>query len=72
MKMVYTHTNPALAGLAKSMLESEGIEVTLKNEFTTAGMPPYNLDQEVWVLNDSDADRARDIIAGLDEEVEPE
>ncbi len=67
MIMVYTHTNPALVGLAKSMLESEGFDVTLKNEFSTAGIPPYNLDQELWVLNDSDAEAARKILAGLDE-----
>ncbi len=68
MKMVFTHTNPALVGLAKSMLESEGFEVMLKNEFSTAGIPPYNLDQELWVIRDSDAARAAEILEDLDEQ----
>lgn len=67
MKMVYTHTNPALVGLARSILETEGLEVMIKNEFATAGIPPYNLDQELWVLHDSDAEKARVILAELDE-----
>jgi len=68
MKMVFTHTNPALVGLAKSMLESEGFEVMLKNEFSTAGIPLYNLDQELWVIRDSDAARAAEILEDLEEQ----
>lgn len=67
MIMVYTHANPALVGLAKSMLASEGIECMLKNEFSTAGIPPYNLDQELWVLDEAEADRARSLLADLNE-----
>ena len=65
MKLVYSHDNPALVGLAHSLLEEAGLEVTLKNEFSVAGFPPYNLRQEVWLLDDKDIDKAAEILEQL-------
>ncbi len=71
MRLVYTHYNPALVGLAKSILESSGMAVTIKNEFSGVGIPPYNIDQELWVLDDADYDKAQEILESLDE-VDPQ
>jgi len=68
MIMLFTHANPALVGLARSILAGEGIHCMLKNEFSTAGIPPYNLDQELWVLDEADANRAMALLADLREE----
>lgn len=65
MKRVYTHSNPSMVGLAKSMLENSGLEVMLKNEFLNSGIPPYNADQELWVLDDGDYDTALELLDGL-------
>ena len=67
MRLVYTHSNPVLVGLAKSILENSGMAVTIKNEFSALGTPPYNLDQELWVLKDNDYDEAQEILESLDE-----
>ena len=67
MRLVYTHYNPALVGLAKSILESSGMAVTIKNEFSGVGIPPYNIDQELWVLDDNDFAAAQEILESLDE-----
>lgn len=71
MRLVYTHSNPVLVGLAKSILENSALAVTIKNEFSALGTPPYNLDQELWVLDDNDFDKAQGILESL-EEVEPD
>ncbi len=68
MILVYTNQNPSLVGLAKCMLEDAGLGVSIKNEFTTSGFPPYNLDQELWLINDADLETAREVLSSLQEE----
>lgn len=68
MRRVYTHDNPALVGLAKSLLENAGLEVTIKNEFAAVGMQSSYMNQELWVLDDSDYDNALEILESLAEE----
>ena len=71
MKLLYTHENPALVGYAKNLVEDAGIQVTLKNEFSAGGMaPPYNLNSELWILDDGDFDTALSVLAPLLESVE--
>ena len=67
MRLVYKHSNPVLVGLAKSILENSSLAVTIKNEFSALGTPPYNLDQELWVLDDKDFDKAQEILESLEE-----
>ena len=61
MKLVYTHENRLLVGNAKNILEAEGIELVLKNEFASGAMAEISLFDawlELWVLEDSDYDKA--------------
>ena len=62
---IFTHTNSALVGLAKNLLEDAGVGVVLKNEFSTAGFPPYNLQQELWLLDAKDLDTAKEVLTNL-------
>jgi len=68
MKLVYTHENSALVGLAKSMLENAGMKVILKNEFTSTLMYPTGIQQELWLPDESDHDTAVEILESLAEE----
>ena len=68
MKLVYSHDNPALVGLAKSMLENAGLEVTIKNEFSAGGMVQHYVNQELWILDESDYDTAVEILESMVEE----
>ena len=66
MKLVYTHDNSTLVGLARSMLENAGLEVTVRNKYTGGGLPYFN--QEIWLLDDSDYDQAMEVLENLVEE----
>jgi len=72
MKLVYSHDNFALVGLARSLLEGAGIEVMMKNEFGGSGFPPYNQGSEIWVLHDKDKDAAEEILSEVSEIQDPE
>src|SRR2546427_12220411 len=55
-----------MVGNVKDALEANGIPCVLRNEFLSAafgGLPPLQGWPEVWVANDSDAERARQLIA---------
>ena len=66
MKLAYENESRALIYSVKSLLESENIDCHLKNEFssTTGGadLGISNLTLELWVINDSDLDKAQSII----------
>jgi hypothetical protein len=65
MIQIFTHTNSALVGLAKGLLEDAGVGAVLKNEFSSVGFPPYNLQQELWLLDEKDLESAQEILANL-------
>lgn len=64
MQKVYSHENLAMVQTAKGLLEQDGIQSFLKNEYHAAGghvgfeMIPV----ELWVHNSTDAVRAIDIL----------
>lgn len=58
MKLVYTNENSALVGSEKNIVESAGISVTLKNEHSAAYPGLLGAFQELWVVDDSDHQRA--------------
>ncbi len=65
MKLVYTHENPLMVAQAKNLLELQGLEVILKNEFARGALGEIStLDawQEVWVVKDKDYLPAIEII----------
>ena len=66
MKLVYSNQNNILVHNAKNLIEAQGIETALKNEFVQGGVGEISaIDSwpEVWVLNDADYERAIKIIA---------
>ena len=63
---VYTAQTITMAGNVQNVLEANGIPCVLRNEFLSAcfgGLPPIQFGPEVWVANDADAERARQLIA---------
>ncbi len=65
MKLIYTHENPMLVAHAKNLLQQQGLEVIIKNEFArgAAGdIAVLDTWPEVWVLNDRDYATAVEIV----------
>ncbi len=66
MIRVYTAQAIAIVGNVKNVLEANGIPCVLRNEFLSAGqgeLPPIECWPEVWVAYDSDAERAKQLVA---------
>jgi putative signal transducing protein len=62
---VFTAQNIALVAPVKDLLEANGIPCVLRNDFLSAGrgeLPPIECWPEVWVVNDSDAQRAQQLV----------
>jgi len=65
MKQIYTNENRLLAINSRNVLESAGISVKLKNEFTAgSAIPGHTIWLELWV-EDSDYEEAKIIIANV-------
>ncbi len=65
MKMVYTNENRFLVSNAKNILELQGVDVTLKNEFASSvigEVSAFDSWVELWVLRDADYEQACRII----------
>ncbi|WP_018954584.1 DUF2007 domain-containing protein [Thioalkalivibrio sulfidiphilus] len=68
MKRVFFASDPAAAGFIQGVLENEGIQCMVKNRllFGASGeLPPTECWPEVWVMEDGDEDRAREIIEAV-------
>lgn len=64
MKKVYTNANRTVVLNVQNILEREGIETLLRNEYAVGGMgeiSPFDSWLEVWVAHDDDLDRATEI-----------
>jgi rubrerythrin len=69
MIKVFEDFDIALVGHYQSILESNGIETFMKNRFGTGGtgeLPFVEVVPQLWVLNDDDERRARDLISELE------
>lgn len=65
MKMVYTNENRFLVANAQNIIEAQGINTVLKNEFAQGAIgevSAFDSWLEVWVINDADYEPAFDII----------
>jgi len=65
MKLIYTNENRFLVGNAKNIVENSGMEVILKNEYAAGGtgeLSPLDTWPELWVVNDSDYEKAVKLI----------
>lgn len=69
MIKVFEDFDIMLVGHYQSVLESHGIETFMKNQFGTSGageLPFVEVIPQLWVLNESDAERAKTLIQELD------
>lgn len=68
MQRVYSATDPLLIGHLKNVLEQHHIGCFVKNAYLlgAAGeLPPTEAWPQLWVEDDTDLTRAREIIAGV-------
>jgi hypothetical protein len=68
MKKVFEDFDITLVGHYQSVLESNGIATYMKNQFGTSGageLPFVEVIPQLWILNDSDAGRALELIEEL-------
>ena len=68
MIKVFEDFDIMLVGHYQSVLESDGIATFMKNQFGTSGageLPFIEVVPQLWVLNDSDAGRATELIREL-------
>jgi len=68
MKKVFTHENKMIVENAKNLIEMEGMQTFLKNEFSSGAMgelSPMDTWPEVWVFDDADFDKASTIVKPL-------
>jgi hypothetical protein len=65
MKRVYSSYNLALLHHTRNLLEAEGVETEVRNQYLASAMgelPPAECQPELWVLRDEDAARAEEIL----------
>lgn len=65
MKLIYTNENRYLVHNIQNIVENAGISIMLKNEFAAGAagdLIPHETWLELWVINDSDYDKALAVI----------
>jgi len=65
MRRVYVSENRLIVGHLKDVLEQHGIPCVLKNPFLQGGageLPPIECWPEIWVTEDRDYERAREVL----------
>ncbi|WP_448566447.1 putative signal transducing protein [Thalassotalea ganghwensis] len=70
MKMVYTHSNRLIVGNIKNLVESQRIDVFVKNEYAQGAIGEIStLDcwPELWVINDHDYSKAMAVVANANQ-----
>ena len=68
MIKVFEDFDIMLVGHYQSVLQSNGIDTFMKNQFGTSGageLPFVEVVPQLWVLNENDAGRARELIGEL-------
>jgi hypothetical protein len=66
MKLVYTHPNSILVAQARAALELADIQCLLRNEYASGAigeLAPIDAWPELWVADDKDLERAKQLIA---------
>ena len=65
MKRVFSSFNQTAVYHARNLLQTEGIEVLVRNAMLSSAMgelPPAECQMELWVVNEQDAARAQEIL----------
>lgn len=68
MKKIFEDFDIALVGYYKSVLEADGIDTFMKNQFGTSGageLPFVEVIPQIWVLDEADEERAKLLINEL-------
>ena len=75
MKLVFSHPNSMIVGTMASLLDQAGIETEYRNEFLggAAGeLAPGETWMELWVVNDTQEEKAKQLIKEAMEQPERE
>ena len=73
MRLVYTHPNIAMVTQAQSLIEHAGIECALRNDKAAGAMgelAPISAWPEVWIVDDSQFDRAVAIVEASRQDID--
>jgi hypothetical protein len=65
LKRVFSSFNQTAVYHARNLLQTEGIEVLVRNAMLSSAMgelPPAECQMELWVVDDADAIRAQDVL----------
>lgn len=71
MKLVYSNENHFVASNVKNLIEAQGIETIIKNEFAQGAVgeiSAFDAWPEIWVVNDSDFEAAVKIAEASNQE----
>lgn len=66
MKLLYTNENRYLVHNIQNIVENDGIEIMLKNEFAAGAagdLIPHETWLELWVMDDADYEHAMQLIS---------
>ena len=75
MRKLFTHENRLIVYNLKNLLEEQGIDCKVSNEFSAGGagdLAPFDTWPELWVIDDRDEARARQIIQQLQQAADNE
>src|SRR5438552_3576813 len=61
MKLLFSTQNVPEVGLLKGLLDDAGIHCEIRNENSSANFPGAAFQPELWVLNDTDYEKACDV-----------
>jgi len=65
MKKVFTHENRMIVYNMKNLLQGEGIETVMKNEFSGGGvgdLPAFDTWPEIWIRDEAQFVKAQSIL----------
>ncbi|MDH3388846.1 MAG: DUF2007 domain-containing protein [Gammaproteobacteria bacterium] len=68
MKKVFTHENRMIVFNMKNVLQEQGIDTVVVNEFAAGGagdLPAFDTWPEIWVKDDSKLQRAQAILQAI-------
>ena len=68
MKKVFTHENRMIVYNMKNMLEAEGIETVIKNEYSGGGvgdLPAFDTWPELWIRKEAQLAQAESILQSV-------
>jgi hypothetical protein len=75
MKKVFTHENRMIVYNMKNLLQGEGIDTVMKNEFSGGGvgdLPAFDIWPEIWIRDEAQFVKAQSILHGVTDASETE